>query len=136
MTAVLVVYLLAVARITLWPDFADPQAFDALRTAVAWLDARGVPVTYAGVEATANVVMFMPFGVLVGLLASARHRWQWLVVAAGCATSATIETCQLLFLPTRVPSLQDVAMNTLGAGVGVLCLVVAHRHVARRARLT
>jgi glycopeptide antibiotics resistance protein len=116
------VYLLGVARMTLWPDFASPDQLDALRSLVAWLTGHGVPVTYDGVEAAANVVMFVPFGVLGGLLVSRRGRWA--VLTAGCATSAAIETSQLLFLPTRVATLQDVVMNTLGAAIGLLGLVV------------
>ena len=110
-------YLLGVARMTLWPDFASPDELDALRSLVAWLTGHGVPVTYDSVEAAANVVMFVPFGVLGGLLVSRRHRAT--VVAAGCAVSAAIETSQLLFLPTRVATVQDVVLNTAGAAVGI-----------------
>jgi glycopeptide antibiotics resistance protein len=60
--------------------------------------------------------MFVPFGVLVGLLLVRR----WLVVALGCALSVAIETSQALFLPTRVADPRDVVMNTLGAALGVL----------------
>ncbi|CAN5166200.1 hypothetical protein BH11ACT1_BH11ACT1_25890 [soil metagenome] len=115
-------YLLGVARMTLWPDFASPDQLDALRSLVAWLTKHGIPVTYDGVEAAANLVMFVPFGVLGGLLVSRRHRGA--VVAAGCAVSAAIETTQLLFLPTRVATVQDVVLNTAGAAVGLLGLVV------------
>lgn len=123
-------YLLGVARMTLWPDFASPEQFDALRSAVAWLTARSIPVSYDGVEAAANVVMFVPFGVLGGLLVSRRGRWA--VLTAGCATSAAIETSQLLFLPTRVATVQDVVLNTAGTAVGLLGLVVVV--AARRTR--
>jgi len=115
-------YLLGVARMTLWPDFASPDQLDALRSLVAWLTERGVGVTYDGAEAASNVVMFVPFGVLGGLLVSRRHRWA--VLAVGCAVSAAIETSQLLFLPTRVATVQDVVMNTLGAAIGLLVLAV------------
>ncbi|PVU83411.1 VanZ family protein [Cellulomonas sp. WB94] len=125
-----VLYLLGVARMTLWPDFASPDQLDALRSLTAWLTGHGVPVTYEGLEATANVVMFVPFGVLGGLLVSHRHRGA--VVAAGCAVSAAIETSQLMFLPTRVPTIQDVVLNTAGAAVGLLGLAVVV--AARRTR--
>jgi glycopeptide antibiotics resistance protein len=123
-------YLLGVARMTLWPDFASPDQLDALRSLVAWLTGHVVPVTYDGVEAAANVVMFVPFGVLGGLLVSRRHRG--VVLAVGCATSAAIETSQLLFLPTRVPTVQDVVLNTAGTAVGLLGLAVVV--AARRTR--
>jgi len=97
---------------------------------VAWLSDHGVPVTYLGVEAVANVVMFVPFGVLVGLLAPARA-W-WAVVLLGAATATLIETVQL-WLPTRYPTVQDVVMNTLGAAVGVgVPAAVAHVRERRR----
>ena len=124
-TIIFAVYLAGVARLTLWPEAFSYQTGDSIRTVIAWLTARGLPVTYAGVEAAANVALFVPFGVLAGLLVS-RRRW-WVVLAAGCATSAAIETSQLLFLPTRFPSLQDVALNTLGSAVGLQILGLARR---------
>ncbi|WP_291881228.1 VanZ family protein [Cellulomonas sp.] len=116
--AALVVYLMLVARVTLWPSPAPGETFNVVRAVVGWFSDRGWPVTYAGVEAVANVVMFLPFGVLVGLLV---RRW-WIVVLLALATSATIELAQLAFLPTRVPTVQDVVLNTLGAALGVLAL--------------
>lgn len=124
------VYLLGVARMTLWPDFASPDQLDALRSLVAWLTGHGVPVTYDGVEVAANVVMFVPFGVLGGVLVGRRHRGA--VLAVGCATSAAIETSQLLFLATRVATVQDVVLNTAGTAVGLLGLAVVV--AARRTR--
>ena len=115
----LAVYLAAVAAVTLGPAPADDGTLGVVRSAVAWLAARGLPVTYPGVEAVANVVMFVPFGVLVGLLVGLR-RW-WAVVLLGLATSAAIETVQRV-LPDRFSTVQDVVMNTLGAAVGVAVL--------------
>jgi glycopeptide antibiotics resistance protein len=112
----LVVYLALVARITLWPQPAPSDVFDVVREATQWLGAHHVPISYDVVEASSNVVMFVPFGVLVGLLLARR----WLVVALGCALSVAIETSQALFLPTRVADPRDVVMNTLGAALGVL----------------
>ncbi|MDQ0424596.1 MULTISPECIES: VanZ family protein [Cellulomonas] len=123
----LVAYLAAVAAVTLSPAPADDGTLGAVRAAVAWLAAHGLPVTYLGVEAAANVVMFVPFGVLVGLLVAR----PWAVVLLGAATSALVETVQLA-LPTRVSTVQDVVMNTLGAAVGVAALALAARARARR----
>lgn len=128
--AALAVYLLAVAVITLRPAGPDDGALDVARRVIAWLEGTGLPVTFEGVEAVANVVMFVPFGVLVGLLL---HRPWWVVVLLGTATSVLIETVQR-WLPTRYPTLQDVVMNTLGAAVGVVVLALAGRALARRAR--
>lgn len=111
----LVAWSLVLVRLTLWPQLATPGQEDWVRAAVAALAARGAPVTYLGLEAVANVLLFVPFGLLVGLLLPTRR---WRVVPAGLALSALIETTQLLALPDRVATVQDVVLNTLGAAVG------------------
>ncbi|MFI2753238.1 VanZ family protein [Cellulomonas sp. P22] len=126
-----VAYLALVARMTLRPEPADEETFDVVRAVIGWLAARGAPVTYDGVEAVSNVLMFVPFGVLAGLLV-ARGRW-WVVLAAGCATSVAIETAQRLFLPTRVPTAQDVVLNTAGTAVGLVLLAAGLRWWSARA---
>ncbi|WP_318241243.1 VanZ family protein [Cellulomonas avistercoris] len=128
----LAVYLVAVGLVTLRPAPQDDATLGLARDFIAWLEATGLPVTFEGIEAAANVVMFVPFGVLVGLLL--RRPW-WVVVLLGAATSGLIETVQR-WLPTRYPTLQDVVMNTLGAAVGVLVLMVVARVRTRRARTT
>ena len=127
-TTALAVYLALVARLTLWPAPAPSSTFDLVRAVLDWLSGVGVPLTYAGLESGANVVMFVPFGVLVGLLV----RRSWLVVGLGFALSAGIELAQLLFLPSRVPTVQDVVLNTLGAVLGLLGLRLVQSIVARR----
>ena len=124
----LAVYLALVARMTLWPAPASPSTFDLVRELLAWLSRIGVPLSYAGLEAGANVLMFVPFGVLVGLLV----RRIWLVVLLGFCLSAAIELTQLLLLPTRFATVQDVAMNTLGAALGVLGLQAVRSLATRR----
>jgi VanZ family protein len=125
--AALVAYLALVARLTLWPQPAPDDVLDVVRAVTGWLTRHHVPIGYDAVEAASNVLMFVPFGVLVGLLV----RRAWLVVALGCALSLLIETSQALFLPTRVADPRDVVMNTLGAAVGVL-LVPTVRRVSTR----
>ncbi|SFK18557.1 VanZ family protein [Cellulomonas sp. KH9] len=115
----LVVYLAAVGAVTLTPGRTHDGSLGVVRTVLAWLDERGVPLRFEVVEPLANVVMFVPFGVLVGLLVGLR-RW-WAVVLLGLATSAAIETVQRV-LPDRFSTVQDVVMNTLGAAVGVAVL--------------
>lgn len=133
MRVVLAAYLLVVLRITQWPTFAEPDAFRGLAEALAWLHARGLPaaVDVAVVEALANVVMFLPFGVLVPL---AGLRRAWAAVPLGLAFSAAIELAQLAFWPTRVASVQDVVLNTAGAALGVVALRAVAHLSARRAR--
>jgi VanZ family protein len=71
-------------------------------------------------DAPLNVLLFVPFGFgLAGLLARRGRQsgaaWRVLLVAA--LLSAALEAAQL-FMPDRVPSVADVAANTLGALLG------------------
>lgn len=149
----LVLYLGLVLLITCWPAperTAAPRWIDVL---LAWSTAHGVPLTFEAAEAGANVLMFVPFGVLVLLLhgdgAADRTasgplaplgsgpvgRDAALVVATAAAFTATIETVQRV-LPGRFSTLQDVVLNTTGAAVGVgavLVVVVLRRLSAARA---
>lgn len=116
----LVVVLLAVARITLWPSPVDESGRSGLLETLAWLHARGLPlwVDYSFVERAANVVMFVPYGALLAVLLPVR-RW-WLAVLIPFLTSVLVETVQLTFLPRRFASEWDVVANTAGAVVGVV----------------
>ncbi len=124
----LLAYLVVVLVITLWPSPPDPASFGWLERALAWAHARGLPasVQLPVVEAVANVALFVPLGALALWARGARPL---VAVAAGCALSASIELTQLA-LPERVPTVQDVAMNTLGAALGV-CVVVVSRSWGR-----
>lgn len=127
---VLAGYLLLVARITLWPSLDDEPALAWVTGFLAWLHDHGLParIDLVVVEALANVAMFVPLGLLLPVTTSALAGGRrWWAVGAGLGLSALIETCQLLFLPTRYPTVQDVVMNTLGALVGVVLLTLAAR---------
>lgn len=123
------VYVAAVLVITLWPS---PQTTDAplwAQAVLRALHALGVPMSFWLLEALANVAMFLPFGVL-GLLVTRRPAWA--VALAGCVFSCAIELTQHA-IPDRVPTLQDVVMNTAGAVVGAAAVLVWQ---ARRSRAT
>ncbi|WP_456825347.1 VanZ family protein [Cellulomonas sp. P5_E12] len=122
--ALFAVYLVGLARLTLWPQLGPDDGFDLVRTVLAWLGSHGIALTYSATEFTANIVLFVPFGVLVGLLTRLRP---WTVVGLGLATSAVIELAQLMFLPDRVADVRDLVANTLGTAVGVGVLLVARR---------
>jgi len=106
-----------IARMTLWPSLGDEKPFALLQSVLGWAQRTGVPLTFDAVEAFANVVLFLPFGALLVLVW--RPRRPWWVVAVGCATSSTIELTQLVLLPHRVATVQDVVLNTAGTTVGV-----------------
>lgn len=121
------VYLVALARVTLWPQLADDDGFDLVHTILTWLSSLGIGLTYSVTEFLANIALFVPFGILVSLLLPRRPAW--MVIALGLATSTVIELAQLLFLPHRVSDVRDLVANTLGTalGVGILLLVARRR---------
>lgn len=113
-----VVYLAAVAYITLNPAPGDPAGNPLLRSllrAVSALPGLGW-VDYAVAEFTANILLFVPMGLLFTLLLG-RWRW-WLAVSLGIAATLGIEFVQL-FLPARFTDARDVLANTLGTLIGV-----------------
>ena len=119
-------YLLAVACITLNPFPGDPKrnaflegllAAFAATPALAWID-------YDVIEFTANIVLFVPMGVLLALLLGRGRRW--LALALGVAASLTIEFIQL-FEPARVSDARDIIANSLGAIIGIGLVVAGGR---------
>jgi glycopeptide antibiotics resistance protein len=56
----------------------------------------------------------------------------WFAALLGALLSCAVETAQLLFLPGRVASLQDVLHNTIGAGIGCAVAVLFRRVIRHR----
>lgn len=124
LVAVTAVYLLVVAWITLNPFPPDPHrnrlltsllALFADTPLLAW-------VTYDVVEFGANILLFVPMGVLLTLLLGREH-W-WLALAFGVVATLTIEFVQL-FLPARFSDPRDLLANTLGTIVGIAIIYLA-----------
>jgi hypothetical protein len=99
---------------------------------IAWLSAShllgnaangGTPLWWA-LEHTSNVALFVPLGLVLAVWLRPLSAW-----ALATAASVCCETAQL-WIPLRHASLADVAMNTIGAAVGVSA-VVLHRRIAR-----
>ncbi|MCR2784315.1 MULTISPECIES: VanZ family protein [unclassified Microbacterium] len=125
LAAASVVYLGWVASLTLGPQ--PEAAGGGLRDLADWF--AGSPLTtwltYPVLEFTANVVMFVPAGVLWVLWTGPR-RW-WLALLVGLALSAGIEATQALALPERYPDPRDLAANTLGATLAAALLAALVR---------
>ncbi|WP_240375447.1 VanZ family protein [Bacillus piscicola] len=68
-----------------------------------------------------NVVMFMPFGVLVSLLLKQTKKTFWIVAGLSMLLSAFIEINQFIFT-YRVANVDDVLLNTVGGVVGACCI--------------
>jgi len=87
------------------------------------------PPAYVALEFTANIAMFVPFGILVPL-AFARVPW-FATLALGFATTLSIELVQST-LPSRFSTVSDVVANTLGTAIGLLVL----RRVSKNKNVT
>ena len=136
LVAVLVAaYLALVLLVTLWPTTVDRPIDPYLIRFLDALHRRGWPafIDYAFVESSANVLFFVPVGFFVCI--ALPFRFAWWSVAAGAVLSALIETAQLLFLPGRVASLEDVLANTGGALIGTAVAVLLRIVIQHRDRL-
>lgn len=119
--------------IALAPMPVDASGRGTIDAVLAWLGRHGVPLSYEAVEATANILLFVPVGMVLDHLA---HRLlrppaaqsPWLVPVVALGLSAVIEGLQLVLLPQRFATLQDIALNAFGALVG---LTLATRRRAR-----
>ena len=115
-----VAYLVALALIAFWPTPVDRDAHDYLLALIDLLQRNGAPgwMRYDVIEFSANILLFAPVGLILVILAGAR-RW-WLAVLAGFVASCTIELGQLVFLPERFATVNDIIANTAGTFVGAL----------------
>jgi hypothetical protein len=116
-------YGMALALIAFWPVHVDRPAMGFLRAL-----ARAVPLlTYDVVEFTANVLLFVPLGVLLAIAMPRRRAW---AVPIALVVTAVIEMGQALFLDDRTASLGDVVANTLGAAVGLAIVLMVDRRTS------
>ena len=97
----------------------EVRSFSAvLRAAATALTDGRAEVTTREAEALANVVMFLPLGLLLPL--ALPRAYLSVLLAFAAAASLAIEVTQYLVLPDRVPALLDVVMNTAGAAAGLV----------------
>ena len=112
----------------LWPGGVDSELQSALwrllqQIGVEWL-------TFDVVQVAANVVLFVPLGLLVALLLPRRR--MWLVAPGALLVSVAIETVQALLLPVRWGGdVTDVIANTAGGLLGLAIAVLVRRRPAR-----
>jgi VanZ family protein len=88
-----------------------------------------LPLYWTGFDVTANLVGYAPLGFLLALafLRSGWHRGAWLsAVGLSALFSLVVETLQN-YLPMRVPSNLDWALNAAGATVGASTAWVLER---------
>lgn len=125
------VYALVLVLIAAWPTPVDRHVAVAELSPVVWLTRHlGLQPGqgYHLVEASANVILFVPLGALLLLW---RTSWGWpRATLLALAVTVCIEGLQDALRPERIASLGDVLANTLGGAIGGL-LVVAGRALRR-----
>lgn len=125
-------YLALVGWLTLGPQPLDASGRGPLHRVIRFISGDNTLdwITYALVEFTANIVLFLPIGILFVLLLGWR-RW-WLAALLGIALTVSIEAAQLI-LPGRVTDPRDVVSNSVGAIIGVASVLVVTASKANRA---
>lgn len=125
-------YAVAAGLVVFWPTPVGRGLNPLIFTVLHSLSRMGAPswVDYSLMQNLANVLLFLPVGLLITLILP-RSRW-WLAIVLGCALSGFIELAQLLFLPERHASLVDVATNTTGTVLGCLLALAILRWFDRR----
>lgn len=130
-----IIYFLALAGILFWPSPVDRPIDSALTHVIEWLHAHGLPqwfVGYRKIEFGANILLFVPFGIILTLRLP-RRLWFFSVVIAA-AVSGAVELAQAVFLSARVPALSDIIANTSGAFIGALLVLFVWAVRRRRTR--
>jgi VanZ family protein len=126
-------YGIALVLIASWPRHVDRDVDVLDNPPGSWLISAGVAPdqAYRLIEGGANVLLFVPFGVLLML---APWGLTWLrAAAAGLVISGIIEIVQGIALPGRTSNIGDVVMNTVGAAIGALGVAAWRRSARRRA---
>ncbi len=117
-------YVFVLTLIALWPTPVDGGAGPFLR-----LVARVVPIlTYSRIEFGANILLFVPLGILLALILERRY----LIVPIAVVATVTIESIQALMIDKRTPSVLDIIANVTGACLGLMIVGVIEWRRARR----
>ncbi|MEO5319268.1 VanZ family protein, partial [Arthrobacter sp. CC3] len=112
--------LAPLALVAFWPSPVDKPVQGELAGFLFLVHALGIPgwVDYAFIEATANVVLFVPLGAVASQAYPAKRLWQ--LCAFGLMVSGCMELGQQLFLHDRFASPLDLVTNTAGCVIGAL----------------
>lgn len=123
-TTLAVIYAIALVTIAFWPTPVDRPAADFLARLIHWFARHDLGfITYDVIESVANVLLFVPAGLLLVVLLGVR--WWWLSILGGLAASVVIELGQYLFLDERFATSTDVCANTIGTVIGTVIGVIA-----------
>ncbi|RZS61723.1 VanZ family protein [Xylanimonas ulmi] len=132
MVALFVVYLALLVWVVLWKLEVPHLAEGAVRKLKVVPFGSGLGArANTGVEVAGNLLLFVPFGLYLGLLAPAWRRRR--VVAAAAAASLTLEVVQFA-LALGKADVTDVIVNAAGALVGLVLLAALRRRLGPRTR--
>jgi glycopeptide antibiotics resistance protein len=130
--AILASMLVPLALVAFWPSPVDQPVQGELAGFLIVIHALGMPgwVNYSFIEATANVLLFVPVGVLSSQAFPGKRLWQ--LGAFGLVVSGCMELGQQLFLHDRFASPSDLVTNTVGTVIGALAARAGVRELKRR----
>lgn len=133
-TVLLTIYTGFVLVVTMWPNPQQLEFGSIANRVLRMLHNLGVPLWfgYNKLEFTANILMFVPLGFLLGL-ALGRKVW-WLTLVLIPTFAGGIEFVQGIALDERVSTLQDVAANTIGGYLGLLLALIMRAMIYARDR--
>jgi len=128
LVALFVVYLVVLVWTVLWKLEVPWTGGDTMVKLVPFVAADGAGAS-APVEVVANLVLFVPLGIYLGLLAP---RWPWWAAAGTIAgASVALEVTQYVLAVGRSDT-TDVIVNTVGGLVGLGLLALARHTLAAR----
>jgi glycopeptide antibiotics resistance protein len=123
----LAVYTAAVTVIAFWPVPVDQGMRVGVLRFAAFVRANGfIGLQYEHIEFTANLLMFIPLGLLLTLALRPRPA-RWVPPLAGFVASMLIELVQFTLLPQRFTTVSDVIANTIGGALGWLTALAVVR---------
>lgn len=120
-----VVYLVLLAWVVLWKLEPPSLGVDRAVKLVPFVASGGAGAS-APVEVVVNLVLFIPFGLYLGLVAPGRRWWAsaGVVAGTGAAASLALEVGQYVLGVGRSDT-TDVIMNTAGGLVGLGLVALA-----------
>lgn len=132
--ALLAGYAAVILLMTMSPTPVDRGYESSIDRLLDMLHRGGVPewFGYSALEFTANLAMFVPLGLLIGLALPQRIAWHGLILLP--AFSAGIELTQALLLSQRYATIEDVIANSIGGWIGLLIVFAIRAMVHARDR--
>lgn len=125
-------FFAGLALLTLTPERVEDTMPNLLDQVLALAHRLGLEsLDFTRLEILANILVFVPVGILAFLLLP-RRVWP-LALAVGPAVSLAIEVSQRLALPHRAATVGDVIANSAGATAGVVTAVLCTLLFAPRA---